>query len=95
MKKLFVTLTVFVGFCLSFPAGASAQGVAVQIRAPSYANAAIEKVGWRRHHRWWRHHHRHSWRWGRPYAFAPCRVVVRRHFNRWGEMVVVRRRVCY
>lgn len=39
------------------------------------------------------HHH---WRHWRSYDYVPgCRVVVRRHLNRWGEWVTVRRRVCY
>lgn len=40
--------------------------------------------GWRRGHRrgWWNH-------------YAGCRIVVRHRFNRWGERVVVRKRVCY
>jgi hypothetical protein len=38
-----------------------------------------------RHDRHWRHHRR----WHRS-----CRVVVRHHFNRFGERVTVRKRVC-
>jgi hypothetical protein len=35
------------------------------------------------------HHH-----WRRDYNYARCRVVVRTHFNRFGERVTVRRRTC-
>ena len=39
----------------------------------------------------WRHrrHYSGAYAWG-----SGCRVVVRRHINRWGERVVVRRRIC-
>jgi hypothetical protein len=43
-----------------------------------------------RHYGWYRGHHRGWWN-----HYAGCRVVVRRHINRWGEPVVVRRRVCF
>ena len=45
-----------------------------------------------RHYGWRRGHHRGWWN---HYAGAGCRVIVRRHINRWGEPVVVRRRVCF
>ena len=38
------------------------------------------------------HPYRHHWR--RDYDYARCRVVVRTHFNRFGERVTVRRRIC-
>jgi hypothetical protein len=39
------------------------------------------------------HRHHHNWR--NSYAFArDCRVVVRHHYNRRGERVTVRRRIC-
>jgi hypothetical protein len=40
------------------------------------------------HH--WRHHE-----WRGDYAYVPeCRIVTRTHINRWGERVVVRKRIC-
>jgi hypothetical protein len=44
----------------------------------------------RHYYHWNRGHHRGWWN-----HYAGCRVVVRRHINRWGEPVVVRRRVCF
>ena len=43
-----------------------------------------------RHYGWYRGRHRGWWN-----HYAGCRVVVRRHINRWGEPVVVRRNVCF
>lgn len=43
------------------------------------------------YHHWNRGYHRG---WRSHYAAAGCRVVVRSHINRWGERIVVRRRVC-
>jgi hypothetical protein len=44
-----------------------------------------------RHYYHWNHGHHRGW-WNH---YAGCRVVVRSHINRWGERVLVRRRVCY
>jgi hypothetical protein len=44
-----------------------------------------------RHYNHWNHGHHRGW-WNH---YAGCRVVVRSHINRWGERIVVRRRVCY
>ena len=45
-----------------------------------------------RHYHHWNHRHHHRGWWNH---YAGCRVVVRHRINRWGERVVVRRRVCY
>ena len=45
-----------------------------------------------RHYSYWHHRHHHRGWWNH---YAGCRVVVRSHINRWGERVLVRRRVCY
>jgi hypothetical protein len=42
------------------------------------------------HHYGWRHRH-----YGETYGWGGgCRMVVRTHYNRFGERVTVRRRVC-
>lgn len=39
-----------------------------------------------------RHHH---WRDEDSYAYSrACRVIVHRHTNRWGEVVIRRERIC-
>jgi hypothetical protein len=43
--------------------------------------------------------HRNHWRdheWRRAYGYYGnnCRIVVREHWNRWGERVTTRTRVC-
>lgn len=41
---------------------------------------------------YWHHRHHHRGWWNH---YAGCRIVVRHHINRWGERVIVRKRICY
>jgi hypothetical protein len=42
------------------------------------------------HHGYWRDHEwRRAYGWGRN-----CRIIVRQHWNQWGERVTTRTRVC-
>ena len=45
-----------------------------------------------RHYGYWHHRYHHRGWWNH---YAGCRIVVRHRINRWGERVIVRRRVCY
>ena len=67
--------------------------------APGIAAAQDTGVSTTLSARHWDHGRHYGWRRGHHYGwwnhYAGCRVVVRRHINRWGEPVVVRRRVCF
>jgi hypothetical protein len=74
-----LTIVLLAAASVAFSVPASAQGFGVYIG-----------VGHPYHYRYYRHH-----QWWNAYAYTPeCRVIVRHHLNRWGEVVAVRRRIC-
>ena len=95
MKRIVLAAAVAV---LTVAGTAGAPGVAGANEAGTRAGTSLTfsaRDYYYSHHRhhYWRHgpyHHRGWWN-----HYAGCRVVVRSHINRWGERVLVRRRVCY
>ena len=66
--------------------------IGVALAVPSGTQAFTVYVGPHRYHHW-----HHDWYQRGPYAYdyAPgCRVIVHRHINRWGNRVIVRKRIC-
>lgn len=96
MQKIVRSLAlcaVAVGSLIGITGGtANAQGFSIQFGSPGY-------------YRPWHHHYGSDYGYyHRPYYrhygyydgdYGGCRVIVRRHVNPWGEVVVSRRRVCY
>jgi len=71
-------------------AGAAVIGAAIPGVAGAKEAGTSLALSARHYHHWNRGHHYGWWN-----HYAGCRVVVRSHSNRWGERIVVRRRVCY
>jgi hypothetical protein len=74
----------------------SAAGLAIAAAAVSGVAGAKEAgtsmtLSARHYHHWHHRHHHRGW-WNH---YAGCRIVIRHRINRWGERVVVRRRICY
>lgn len=88
MKTVVLATALAVSALFGATASAHAQGFSIQFGTPGYYQRP-----------WWHHHHYYR-PYYRPYYRSyyddgPCRTIVRRHYNRWGELVIVRRRVCY
>lgn len=82
MKRIVFAAAV-VGLAVTGTAGvATAEGTTTTMSAHYY----------HRHHN---HGVRHHYGWRNHYAYAGCQIVVRHRINRWGEPVVVRKRICY
>jgi hypothetical protein len=81
MKSRFVLAAVIALGAAAF-SGGTASAIPTGLPAGVATAADVEQVQYRPRHRHWRPHRR------------VCRVVVRRHINRFGERVTVRRRIC-
>jgi hypothetical protein len=89
-KRRQIMLKMLTGFALAglaavslagFSGGiAKAQGFSIELGTPGYDR------DWN-----YRSRYRDEDYYG---SYGSCRVVVQRHINRWGERVVVRKRVC-
>jgi hypothetical protein len=82
MKRIAIAAAMVAATALASMGGAQAAGVEFNVGPGGVY------VG-NGHHYGWRHRH-----YRESYGFGGCRVVVRTHYNRFGERVTVRRRVC-
>ncbi|CAN5202316.1 hypothetical protein BH11PSE4_BH11PSE4_19220 [soil metagenome] len=84
MKRYLMILGIIGAGALGAAGSANAQGVRLGI-GPSGVHVGVNDHHRGRHHRRWNRHHGYR---------NDCRVIVRKHINRRGERVVVRKRVC-